>query len=482
MSKKKSELSGIKLLLFFGISVIIAIVAIIVVSLKVFERDFIKSTNSELENISHGIFNTVEAWGRAMRGNALIISSRSDVVEAVRNKDHISLYTLLFDFAKATPSDFILFTDEHGIVMASNAPFVKAYSDISYLGVVQNALQGKNSMRYEPVGKIPFAGIFSSPIRDFNGKVVGSVVICYDIMGRSFVDLIHGYGIECTVFRYDRRIASSLEDVVGTKVNNPVVEETVLKNGHTFVGSVRIKGTDYYSVYSPVFNDDKSIAGMIFVAKEHTVIKVVTRGILHLVLPICLFIALALITALLKQTVHDRLVLKQKADLLLHQLNWDVLTNANTRQFGMNELSHCFDNYKLGLPGPVIMMLDVDNFKGVNDTYGHEAGDEVLKKIVGAVYKNCRSNDKIIRWGGDEFVGIFEGMKYSSCKSFASKILESVSKVTFVSGDSTFNVTVSIGFTSFKPTDNSYEDALARADSALYCSKVNGKNAMFIDL
>lgn len=122
------------------------------------------------------------------------------------------------------------------------------------------------------------------------------------------------------------------------------------------------------------------------------------------------------------------------------------------------------------------MMLDIDNFKYVNDNFGHEAGDEVLRKIVETVYANCRSSDRLIRWGGDEFVGIFDGMKREICVTFSEKVLRSVSALEFNFDGRIHHVTVSIGFAYFSPDDAGYEDALSRADSALYRSKTSGKN------
>ena len=96
--------------------------------------------------------------------------------------------------------------------------------------------------------------------------------------------------------------------------------------------------------------------------------------------------------------------------------------------------------------------------------------------MVDAVYRTCRASDKIIRWGGDEFVGIFEGMSKEYCKNFADKLLNAIASLNFYSGEKTFSVTVSLGFAYFSPLDKSYTDVISRADSALYESKANGKN------
>lgn len=193
-------------------------------------------------------------------------------------------------------------------------------------------------------------------------------------------------------------------------------------------------------------------------------------------LPFGVILILVLIVLLFLQMILDKRKLQKETEYLSDCVNWDDLTHANTRQFGADELDHVFRNYKSGFQSPAIMLLDVDNFKGVNDTYGHDAGDEVLKQIVATVYHNCRASDKLIRWGGDEFVGIFDGMKLDYCTSFANKLLEAVSKIPFEFDGKEVSVTVSLGFAYFRPEDTTYKAALNRADQALYQSKAKGKN------
>ncbi|MCR5725033.1 MAG: diguanylate cyclase [Treponema sp.] len=193
-------------------------------------------------------------------------------------------------------------------------------------------------------------------------------------------------------------------------------------------------------------------------------------------LPAGIVVIAVLILLLFLQMIRDRRKLQHEADVLIDRINWDELTHANTRQFGADELDHIFKNFKHGFASPALMLLDVDNFKGINDTYGHDAGDLVLKKIIETVYANCRASDKIIRWGGDEFVGIFDGMKLEYCTLFADKLLKAVSSIPFVLHGKQVSVTVSLGFAFFRNEDASYKDALNRADQALYQSKARGKN------
>ncbi len=161
---------------------------------------------------------------------------------------------------------------------------------------------------------------------------------------------------------------------------------------------------------------------------------------------------------------------------LQHQVDRDELTHAFSRAFGVEKFEQLFDNFRAGGQSPAFMILDVDYFKQINDTYGHEAGDVVLRRVVTALNHVVRSTDYIVRWGGDEFIGIFPGLSRENCRKFANKVVEVVRDIEVVFEDQTITITVSIGFAYFEPVDRDYTDGLKRADEALYKSKQNGRN------
>lgn len=122
------------------------------------------------------------------------------------------------------------------------------------------------------------------------------------------------------------------------------------------------------------------------------------------------------------------------------------------------------------------MMFDVDNFKGVNDTYGHHVGDIVLIEIVKTISKVMRESDTIIRWGGDEFVGIFPDLKESNLITFGQRILDEIASIEVPVKNGTINISISIGFSYFNEDDESYNDVLKRVDKSMYQAKQDGKN------
>lgn len=162
------------------------------------------------------------------------------------------------------------------------------------------------------------------------------------------------------------------------------------------------------------------------------------------------------------------------------EINLDKLTSASSRRFGEISLNSLFKQYKLTGEKPAIMMFDIDDFKNVNDKYGHKAGDIVLIEIVQIINRIIRSSDQLIRWGGDEFVGIFPGLREEHIIEFGQKILSGVSSLEILVGNETIGITISIGFSYFKETDNDFNDVLKRIDDAMYKSKEQGKDKVNI--
>lgn len=164
---------------------------------------------------------------------------------------------------------------------------------------------------------------------------------------------------------------------------------------------------------------------------------------------------------------------------LQRQIDEDVLTEASSRRKGIRLLEDEFDRQRmLGRFDTVVMMIDMDYFKGVNDTYGHAIGDEALKDVVEAIRKVSRNADDIIRWGGDEFIGIFRGMTEENLAETEKRIKNAVSNVHVSYGGNEIRVSASIGVSFFHEDDTSYMDAVRRADESLYRAKHGNRARM----
>jgi diguanylate cyclase (GGDEF)-like protein len=119
-----------------------------------------------------------------------------------------------------------------------------------------------------------------------------------------------------------------------------------------------------------------------------------------------------------------------------------------------------------------LIMLDIDHFKLVNDTYGHRRGDYALKTLAEVVRKSKRNADVLARIGGEEFILLLPDTRLSDASRLAERVRKSVEDFPF---EEIGKLTVSLGVTEFTQTDN-HESILKRVDSALYLAKANGRN------
>jgi diguanylate cyclase len=122
-----------------------------------------------------------------------------------------------------------------------------------------------------------------------------------------------------------------------------------------------------------------------------------------------------------------------------------------------------------------IAVFDIDLFKNINDSYGHQAGDRVIKVIGRSIAKRLREVDFFCRFGGEEFVALLPETSAEVAFTLLDKIRDAIAKASFNYKEQPMSITLSVGITEFKPQD-SLESAFERADQALYQAKSNGRN------
>ncbi len=125
-----------------------------------------------------------------------------------------------------------------------------------------------------------------------------------------------------------------------------------------------------------------------------------------------------------------------------------------------------------------LLMVDLDHFKKVNDTYGHLVGDEVLREVATLLQNEVRSVDVVARYGGEEFVAVLPETSLAGAMIFAERIREHVAATPFASSlVEPLRLTASIGVSSYpSATISTVDDLFARADEALYRAKADGRN------
>ena len=160
----------------------------------------------------------------------------------------------------------------------------------------------------------------------------------------------------------------------------------------------------------------------------------------------------------------------------------DSLTGLNNRRYLETHLASLLQNVTNRGGSLSLMMLDIDHFKSVNDTYGHNAGDEVLRNFAGRVKRMVRQTDLACRYGGEEFVVMMPDTTIAVASQIAERVRAAVQGELFPidGGARSIPVTVSIGLAESRGM-NDPETLFRRADKALYCSKNSGRNRVTAD-
>jgi len=148
----------------------------------------------------------------------------------------------------------------------------------------------------------------------------------------------------------------------------------------------------------------------------------------------------------------------------------DPLTEVGNRRCGETYLHTRFDEMRRYGNRFGVILFDIDHFKLINDIYGHDVGDSVLKRVASTLSGGLRSFDVVSRWGGDEFLAIIVKINQDQLSSIAHKLKTRIEQSTFSVGSRVIRVTISIGAILVHMTDT-METALKRADLYMYRNK-----------
>jgi diguanylate cyclase (GGDEF)-like protein len=173
-----------------------------------------------------------------------------------------------------------------------------------------------------------------------------------------------------------------------------------------------------------------------------------------------------------------RLVSEKTGELAFQALH-DALTGLPNRVLVLDRIEHALARSARGAPPVAVLFIDVDGFKTVNDTFGHGAGDELLRTVASRLHSLIRDADTVGRLGGDEFVVLLEpGDQYASPELVAERILELLNQPIDLSSGAQVRLTASIGIAAGQRENT--EALLRDADLALYAAKHGGKNRFVV--
>jgi diguanylate cyclase (GGDEF)-like protein len=180
-----------------------------------------------------------------------------------------------------------------------------------------------------------------------------------------------------------------------------------------------------------------------------------------------------------KREQREKALLDSQKELT-YQANHDVLSGlVNRRGFELH-LSYAMETKQAENAEHVFCYLDLDQFKVINDTCGHIAGDELLRQISQLLKKHIRKHDVLARLGGDEFGILMVNCGIEDAKSIAQKLIDKVSRYRFLWEDKPFAISVSIGIAPVSDCINNANDLLRNADIACYAAKDAGRNCFRI--
>ncbi|MDO5402294.1 MAG: diguanylate cyclase [Eubacteriales bacterium] len=329
--------------------------------------------------------------------------------------------------------------------------------------------------------------------------------------------------IDVTVFYGDMRVLTTIEyesgkRISGTAVNLKVKQEVLDAKQAVFYNNVMVNGQTYFGYYKPLYNSDQTCIGMVFAGKAAAS---VSRSIFASVMPILLLFILCIAAAGIYTTRSSNSIVNRiyelkksldkvsggKLDSVLdaqifnHEdeisdvgravmgmqralkelVELDALTKIYNRRYAENRLKEMFFKSSSQKAADSIAIGDIDFFKKVNDTYGHDAGDMVLEQTALLLKNEMASYGFVARWGGEEFLLVFDRTGYEESIGIINNILDKIRANKVCVGNDTFiSVTMTFGVTKgISGEEPRY--MFNRADRHLYTGKRGGRNQVVTD-
>lgn len=356
----------------------------------------------------------------------------------------------------------------------------------------------------------------------------------YELVGESALSLMKGdvditrdyalvdsikkqTGLDITLFYQDTRILTTIKDwsgsrIVGTSIPTPVYEDVFVKGEEQFYPNTSVMGTQFFSYYMPLKNEDGTIVGVLFVGKSAQDIREIIQsaiypllivGVITMILTgfIALSIARKMIAGLELLKIYfasvsngnlhdqpDESLLKRKDELteitqsaksmqhsLRNMVEKDPLTELYNRRSGYYYFGETQKKAEKDHTTYAVALGDIDFFKKVNDTYGHEAGDVVLKNVAYQLRKHLKGKGYAIRWGGEEFLLVFDHCDMETASTEMTTLLDHIREMSNLAGETEIKVTMTFGIVIGQASDD-INALIAHADNKLYYGKKNGRN------
>lgn len=321
---------------------------------------------------------------------------------------------------------------------------------------------------------------------------------------------------DATLFLGDTRYLTTVLNEDGTRAKGTHASETVKSyvihlGKDYFSDDVQVNGVQYYGYYIPVKNAD-DIIGMMFVGKPRYqviahivktiyVIIACAAGVMAIAIAISIFYSKKTIYALNKTkkflgdiaqgdltaaidpyvlTRHDEIGEMGKFAVMLQDsivdlVGKDPLTGLHNRRSCNVVLESLIEKVQQGHGEFVLAMGDIDFFKKINDTYGHQAGDEVLRRLSTVLSNHMEHLGFVFRWGGEEFVLIYEDMDKQEAHQYLEKLQKEIHDMEIVIHENIIHISITFGISDSDDIDD-FHQMISIADHYLYIGKKAGRN------
>ena len=456
------------------ITVVVAAMGIFMASHHFMAEGFEQSFRKQILSMRSVVDDILENTKLRLFQEAYLLSDTRELENAFYALDPAKLTRFAMNAMERCRANFATIVDAKGNVMARGHSN-KRGDNIAESPLIKRALAGKSVIDIVKLTNNGLSVAAAAPIM-MNGSIVGAVMFGESLCKNGFVDEVKRVtGLEMTVFENDVRISTTIirdgKRAIGTLLDNPEVADMVLQRGGTFCADTDILGRAYKTVYWPIQNAAGTIFGMWFIGTE---VEGVQRTLTTIALS-CLLATLVIAAALsvLGVTFFRSLVapLQKKAYV-------DKLTGITNRAGFEREIERIFETG--GRPAG-LFLIDLDNFKQLNDTLGHPVGDECLKYTGQILREVFRETDVVARLGGDEFVVYAPTL--DSAEVITTKLnhlLQRLNKEFSEPSGKTVTVSASIGASVSHDGHTDYKDMYKIADEALYHSKEGGRNQFTI--
>ncbi len=341
--------------------------------------------------------------------------------------------------------------------------------------------------------------------------------VCLNFDMEYIEDLKEKTEMDISFFYKNIRVMTTLTDkegdyLTGTKVKDLIKRKVVDQGNEYFVENVYIDDVKCFSYYAPLYNPDGSVFGMVGISQPANMVEKDTLKVIApmLIVAVILMVIVGTITAVYAENIV-RVIEKTKVFLskvavgnlactissdvlkrddeigdigraavnmqksLREFVERDALTGLLNRRYGQMAFDEVSATAEKTGEKYSVALGDIDFFKKVNDTYGHDAGDEVLKAVAEVLGNNLTGKGYAIRWGGEEFLLLFRGASEETAGYILEEALNQIREMVVSYEDKDIKVTMTFGVV--EKTDNiTDEDIINRADELLYYGKSNGRN------